>query len=153
MPELALDSPSIGSLLSVRRDGDVALVTIMCQSIMDRQAAILTPALLEIAKRHDGRLAIDLAEVADFSCAWINSLLALSKACDELSGKLVVFSLGRHVRDIMRATRLDKRLCVERDRRAAFKALGMSVTPGWQLALAKALDARGPAAPEASPTS
>ena len=113
------------------------LTSVLVSSIREHEAASLEPLLLRAADQCRGHLALNLAQVSSFSCAWINALLALTRRCESLGGQLAIFGLSLHAESFLRSTGLHKQLHLYRGRDNALAAVGLAPSP----ATAAALDA------------
>lgn len=119
------------------RRGGAAMGVVTLARIGDEHASMLRDAAEEAAACFAGRLVIDLSLVTDFSCAWINALLALDRHCWELGGALCVFGMRRELHDVLHQTGLDASLLLRADERSALAAVGAEETPAWKIAVAK----------------
>jgi anti-anti-sigma factor len=125
--------------LSLGRIGDAGLVKLSCPSIRERQAAVLGRHLHEVAEHVRGRLVLEVSCVSQFTCAWINTLIALARRCRDLGGELILMGLSRKEVAMLRATGLEKYLCLAHGQQEVLKRLGQHRGPQWKVALAKLL--------------
>lgn len=91
-------TPASSAYAEVRTVGMVAVASIDCPFIRDRQASMIEERLGRVLALHGGRLVIDMADVAQVSSAWLGSLLRLADACDKARGRLVVAGASEGVR-------------------------------------------------------
>lgn len=140
MIQLHNGSPLPDTMFTLSQVGDIAVLGITCPALLDEQAQALAPALRDIATQSNGRMLVDLAGVGRFSCAWINTLIELTRACRELGGELVVVNVHPKAKQLLRSSELDRFLHLAPSRAAAFQALGHPVVAPWRLAIARLLD-------------
>jgi anti-anti-sigma factor len=133
-------SPDDSTMFTVSRVGDSAVVSLCCSKIDEGQAQSLRTYLLGLAHNCGGRLAVELAGVRGFTCAWINVLLELSDRCEAVGGKLVLFGLRKEHRALLGKTGLAKRLAIVTCRTKALEMLGSATIAPWRLALARLFD-------------
>ncbi|TVQ61298.1 MAG: anti-sigma factor antagonist [Phycisphaerales bacterium] len=96
---------------------------IECNSVGQRESAILQEALVEAAENGHWRLAVDMTNVTILTSVGIGMLITLHKKCHEHKGKFVIFGISPEIVDLLRLTRLDKLLKIAKDRDAAVKAV------------------------------
>ena len=77
---------------------------------IEAHAAQLGPELVALARLTGGRLALDMTQVTDFSCAWINAMIAASQHCEQFGGKLAIMSLAPRLESLLRETGLHRQL-------------------------------------------
>jgi len=128
------------SVLSVAHVGSVSVVAVNFAVIRERQAQLLERPLSDIVDMARGKLAMDLSQVGSFSCAWINSLISLTRRCRSQGGDLVLFAMDSASSRTLRDTGLLSHLTLERDKLAALRRLGEEPAGGWRLAIARMLD-------------
>lgn len=133
-------SPDDSTMFTVGRVGDSAVVSLCCTKIDEGQALGLRTYLLGLAHNCGGRLALELAGVRGFTCAWINVLIELSERCDAVGGKLVLFGLRREHMAMLAKTGLARRLTIVTCRTKALEMLGSATIAPWRLALARLFD-------------
>jgi anti-anti-sigma regulatory factor len=121
-----------GTLLESCVHQGVVIARVTTSAIRDRQASMLGEALSELVREHHGRLAIDCSNVRDFTCAWINQLLGLTRMCRERNWDCVVFGLKGPARDILRSTRLDRQMTLCSGRGEALAKLGIEQPSNWE---------------------
>ena len=121
-----------GALLESSVHQGVTVARISIASMKDRQAAALQAALLSLAADRHGRLALDCSLLKDFTCAWINAILEVTKVCRSAGWDLAIFGLTGPARDILRATRLDRRMTLCLTRAAALSSLGVEQPSSWE---------------------
>jgi len=124
-------------MLLVERTGRSAIVTVAVASIRDHHADLLATRLAMIATDRGGHLGLNMAHVAEFSCAWISAMIRLAESCSNSGGRLVVFDLAEPAARVLRKTSLDKQLTLCRGRNAALRALGEPAPSALAEALAK----------------
>jgi anti-anti-sigma regulatory factor len=108
----------------------IAHVNVAC--IKDKQAAILRQSLLAVVKERRGRVALDLSSVKDFTCAWINVMLEVTRVCRKENWDLAIFGLKGAARDILRATHLDRKMTICFDRAEALGKLDIEPPTAWE---------------------
>lgn len=121
-----------GGVLSYRRgpSGRTLLAEVDCTVLREAQAARVLRELEPLVERFRGRVAIRVSGVVNFSCAWINALIDLSRACAARGGRLVVFGGHRAFTDLVRRTGLDRDLRLARTQDQAMRLLG-EPAPTW----------------------
>jgi anti-anti-sigma regulatory factor len=122
-----------GTLLESAVHQGVTIAKVSIAAIKDRQAAVLQEALMTLVADRHGRLALDCSNLKTFTCAWINALLNVTKACRAADWDLAIFGLTGPARDILRATQLDRRMTICVTRAAALEALGIEQPSNWEL--------------------
>ena len=128
------------TMLSLSRVGDVAVLSLSAPAILEDEATVLGRYLTELARQSEGLVAVELSGVMRFGCAWINTLISVSKRCDEMCGRLVVCGLTPSALHLIRNTGIDKYLTVTENRREALRVLGEPSVNAWRLAVARLLD-------------
>ncbi len=86
------------------------VVTFITPHLREAHAAQLGPELIALARLTGGRLALDMTQVTDFSCAWINAMIAASQQCEQFGGKLAIMSLSPRLEALLRETGLHRQL-------------------------------------------
>lgn len=140
MIQLHNASPLPDTMFTLSQVGDIAVLGITCPALLDDQAAALAPSLRDIALQSQGRLILDMGGVGRFSCAWINTLLELTRTCKRLGGEMVVVNIQPKAKHLLRTSELDRHLNLAPSRAAAFQTLGHPTVASWRLAVAKFLD-------------
>lgn len=128
------------SVLSVAHLGNVSIIAVNFAVIRERQAQLLERPLSDIVDMAKGKVAMDLSQVGSFSCAWINSLISLTRRCRSQGGDLVLFAMDSASSRTIRDTGLLSHLTLERDKVGALKRLGEEPASGWRMAVARMLD-------------
>jgi anti-anti-sigma regulatory factor len=108
----------------------VAHISVAC--IKDKQAGLLRQSLLAMVKERRGRLALDLSNVTDFTCSWINVMLEVTRACRRENWDFAIFGLRGTARAILRATHLDRKMTVCSCRDEALGKLGIDQPTMWE---------------------
>ena len=121
-----------GTLLESSVYQGVTIARITAATINDSHAAELEEHLLALAHERHGRLALDCSGLKNFTCAWIRSLLEVTKLCRALNWDFAVFGLKGPARDILRATHLDRRITISRSRTEALDMLGIEKPSSWE---------------------
>ncbi|MBC7772185.1 MAG: STAS domain-containing protein [Pyrinomonadaceae bacterium] len=116
-------NPFEDAFVGVRIEDEVAVATVMCSSVRERQAAILQQTLVELAKSHGGRVLLDLCGVGMLSTACIADFLALQEQCKQLGGKFVLFGLASELASTLRTAGVLKNLNLAADEHDARKQL------------------------------
>src|SRR5262245_26788443 len=127
-------------MFTLSRIGDAAVVTLACPVVLDQQARQLGEYLSALARNVGGRMAVEVAGIGSFSCAWINTLIELTQRCRMLGGDLVVYGRSRTHVKLLRRTGLTRHLHVAPGRAAALTMLGAASVSPWRLAVARLLD-------------
>lgn len=130
----------------------VQVVQITIASIKDKQAGLLRQALLSMVKERRGRVALDLSSVKDFTCAWINVMLEVTRACRRENWDLAIFGLKGTARDILRATHLDRKMTICWSRDDALGKLGIDQPTMWERLMGNFLGAANDATPSEGST-
>ena len=65
-----------------------------------------------LADRFNGKVTLDLANVAAFSCAWINVLIDVSKRCKQRGGTLVLTGVSTQARQALKQMGLTKQFTI-----------------------------------------
>jgi anti-anti-sigma regulatory factor len=133
---------ALESLICIYRRGSAALLCVTTSRITDEGAWLIQGAAARTSACYDGRLAVDLSLVHDFTCSWINSMLEIDRVCWQHGGRLSVFGMRREMRDILALTGLAESLDVQPDEETALKSIGAWEAPAWQLAVAKLTEGR-----------
>ena len=105
-----------------KQAGDVVVVTLAGR--LDSGAA--QPAEESFARVLAGgtpRLAIDMSELQYISSAGLRVLLVVAKKVQQAKGKVVLFGLGSHVREVFSISGFDKIFAIEPDAAAAVAAV------------------------------
>ncbi|MBS0187306.1 MAG: STAS domain-containing protein [Planctomycetes bacterium] len=96
--------------MAVDRLPYATVVTFIAPNLREAHAAQLGPELIALARLTGGRLALDMTQVTDFSCAWINAMITASRHCEQFGGKLAIMSLCPRLEKLLRDTGLDRQL-------------------------------------------
>lgn len=96
--------------MAVDRLPYATVVTFITPHLREAHAAQLGPELIALARLTGGRLALDMTQVTDFSCAWINAMLAASQHCEQFGGRLAIMSLSPRLESLLRETGLHRQL-------------------------------------------
>lgn len=140
------------TMLSLSRIGDVSVLGLSAPAILDEEAAVLGRYFSELARQSQGRVVIELSGVVRFSCAWINTLISITRQCDEMGGRLVVCGLSPLAERMLKTTGLVRYLHVAGNRREALRIHGEPSLAPWRAAVARMLDipVRGPGSTHAA---
>lgn len=112
-PSAPIDVPPITqNLMTVEDCGGMQVVHIDCPAVRERQAYALTDPLCTLADRFNGKITLDLANVAAFSCAWINVLIDVSKRCKQRGGTLVLTGVSTQARQALKQMGLTKQFTI-----------------------------------------
>jgi len=128
------------TMFTLSRVGDAAVVSLTCPAIKDRQAQILGRYLKELAPEVGGRIVLEVAGVGQFACAWINTLIDLTRVCERLGGRLFVQGMPRKDVRVLRATGIDRMIGLVGTRAEAMQQFGGGSCAPWKLAVARLLD-------------
>jgi anti-anti-sigma regulatory factor len=132
--------PPPQSVVSVAQVGNVTLVSLSFAVIREQQALLLERPLSDLVDMASGKVAMDHSQVASFSCAWINTLIALTRRCRAQGGDLLLYGMAPFSSRTIRDTGLESHLHLVHDKVAALKAFGEEPLATWRLALARMLD-------------
>lgn len=102
--------PSSDRYLSVERLSDAAIVTLREPSLRETHAEQLQPELISLARLTAGKLVLDLSQVRDFSCAWINTMIAIGGQCSRVGGRLCICGLSKELHAFLKDTGLHRTL-------------------------------------------
>lgn len=86
------------------------VITFVTPHLREAHAAQLGPELVALARLTGGRLALDMTQVTDFSCAWINAMLGAAQHCEQFGGRLALMSLSPRLENLLRETGLHRQL-------------------------------------------
>lgn len=128
------------TLFTITRRKDNAVVRLFASSVGDKDAAMLARYLSDVASRNNHRLILHLAGVEQFSCAWINALIGLSKRCAQMRGGLVLVGLSRPNLRLLRSTGLMRYFMVATTEDEAAKLLAGESIAAWRILIARLLD-------------
>lgn len=98
------------TLMSIEDIGGMQFVTIDCPDVRERQAGVLQDSICNLASHHNGRVTILMGKVANFSCAWINSLLVINTTCSSKGGTLTLTGLSQPATYMLKQMGLHKKL-------------------------------------------
>lgn len=128
------------TMVTLSRVGDAAIVNVTCPAVYDPQTQMLERFLRDLAPSVGGRILLEVAGIARFNCAWINALIALSRDCTRMGGRLMV--LGMPLRDerLLKSTGLDRFIDLVHDRRDALAHFEQSGNAPWRLGVDRLLD-------------
>lgn len=135
------DSPVLSeAMLSLSKVGEVSVLGLSAPAILDEESAVLGRYFSELARQSQGRVVLELSGVVRFSCAWINTLIRMTRQCDEMGGRLVVCGLSPIATRLVRTTGISKHLNIAGSRREALRMHGEPSLAPWRMAVAKMLD-------------
>lgn len=126
--------------LSIARVGPATIISLACPQLHESQAEALEFSFREFVESSAGRLVVDMTAVANFSCAWINSLIQLSRECDRLQGRLVVVGLNHRHRRLLHETGLTRYLTLASTQHEALDLVGCPMISPWRLTIARMLN-------------
>lgn len=140
MPTMSIADPLPETMFTLSRQDDVAVLSLTCPAIRERQASTLGRYLTSLCEQVQGRMILEVSGVGSFSCAWINELLSVTHQCRAFGGNLVL--VGVHERDlrVLRTTGLMRHLSIAQSRQEAMGAFGKAPLTPWRLAVARLLD-------------
>ncbi len=129
------------TMFTLSRVGETAVVSLTCPYIRERQSEILGRYLKELAPEVGGRLILEVAGVGQFACAWINTLVEVSKGCQREGGRLIVQGMSKKDVRMLRETGLDRHITLCASRQEAMQHFNRAgaIKP-WRLAVARLLD-------------
>lgn len=96
--------------LSVERLSEAAIVTLREPSLRETHAELLQPELISLARLTAGKMVLDLSQVRDFSCAWINTMIATAGQCSRMGGRLCICGLSKELHAFLKDTGLHRTL-------------------------------------------
>jgi len=104
--------PLSQNLMTVEDCGGMQVVHIDCPAVRERQAYALTQPLCTLADRFNGKITLDLANVAAFSCAWINVLIEVSRRCKQRGGTLILTGVSTQASQALKQMGLTKQFTI-----------------------------------------
>lgn len=112
--------------LSYRRtpSGRALVAAVDCTVLWDAQAERVLHDLDPMCARFQGRLAVEVSGVVNFSCAWLNALMELSERCAKAGGRLVVVGAHSEFTRVVRKTGLTRHIDIVRTEAEAMHRLG-----------------------------
>ncbi|MBC7834774.1 MAG: STAS domain-containing protein [Phycisphaerales bacterium] len=130
------------TIVAYQDEEGVTIVTIDCEAVRERQAAILRVRLAELADRNAGLIAISFKQVKGVSSAIISDLLDLSILCRKKGGRLTVFDLGPTMRELFKSTGMDRALTIAKCREDVLRSYAPHRFPEARLGVLKRLIGR-----------
>lgn len=127
------------TMFTLSRVGDAAIVSLTCPSIHESQADVLGRYLKQLAPEVGGQIVLEVAGVGRFNCAWINTLIEVSRACTRLGGKMFVLGVPAREQTLIRTTGLDRHVNLCSSRAEAMAQFRASSTP-WRMGVERLLD-------------
>jgi anti-anti-sigma regulatory factor len=137
---LATAEPLPETMFTLSRAGEVAILSLTCPTIRERQAAVLGNYLNSLASQVGGRLVVEVSGVGSFGCAWINQLLSLTGHCRSFGGELVILGMPERDARVLRSTGLARHLVLASSRSEALSRFATGNISPWRLAVARLLD-------------
>jgi anti-anti-sigma factor len=131
--------PKRSMLFSTSVMDGVVTVSVIGPTVRERHVPALLGYLAEVADEHDGRVVVSMSGARSFTCSWLNALVALSRRCRHLGGRLVVTGLTRETEKLLRESGLDQHLSITRDQGDARMAVECASIAPWRLAVARLL--------------
>ncbi|MDX2130845.1 MAG: STAS domain-containing protein [Planctomycetota bacterium] len=128
------------TMLTLSRVGDAAIVSLTCPAIHDQQTGVLERFLRDLAPGVGGRIVLEVASVGRFNCSWINALIALSRDCTRMGGRLVILGMPTRDERLLRSTGIDRFLDLASDRREALARFDAGSAAPWRLGVERLLD-------------
>lgn len=110
--------------LRADRVASTLCVTVLCESVTEREAMILTNETDPLLAPDRPALVVDLGLVGVLTSAGIGALVRLHKRMDELKGKMAVCGLNPDLAELFRLTRMDRLFLVVETREQALARLG-----------------------------
>lgn len=133
-------TPLNESLLAVVNRHNVAIARLTCRVVRERQAQSLELELRKLCDDYEGRVILDVSTAPQFTCAWINTMILLTRKCRAMGGEFFVTGFERPTLGLFRSTGIDTHLHVVTSIEQAMGAFGMPHLSGWRLALARLLE-------------
>ncbi|USN99074.1 MAG: STAS domain-containing protein [Phycisphaeraceae bacterium] len=109
--------------LAADRGGGVLLVTVLCESVTDREAGIVFEETNQHLDNSCKGLIVDLSQVGVLTSAGIGTLVRLHKRLGERQGRFAVCSLSDDLSELFRLTRMDRLFTLAPDRDAAMRVV------------------------------
>jgi anti-anti-sigma factor len=103
------------SVLEVGMVRPFAMVKVRPRSLREHQAALLREELADVVARSGGRMLLRFPEGAEVSAGALSELIAASRRCEEIGGRMFVVGLSRTMLRLIRSTGLDRYLRLARD--------------------------------------
>lgn len=128
------------SLFTLHRVGGSGVVTVHASRVHEPQARLLAEQLTKIVAQVEGRLALEVSAVTQFTCAWINTLLDLAKACTQVGGELLLVGLPRAAKSLFRRAGLLPRFRVSSRLPRELRPSHAQPAAPWRLAAARLLN-------------
>lgn len=110
--------------LRADRVGSALCVTVLCESVTEREAMILTNEVDPLLSADRPALVVDLGLVGVLTSAGIGALVRLHKRMEEVKGKMAVCGLNPDLAELFRLTRMDRLFLVVDSREQALARLG-----------------------------
>lgn len=120
-----LDSVSAASeLVSVLEVGMVrpfAMVKARPETLREHQASLLREELADVVDQSCGRVLLRFSNGAELCATCLNELIAESRRCEALGGRMYVVGLSKQMRRMLKATGLDQHLHLSKDTAEAMR--------------------------------
>jgi anti-anti-sigma factor len=126
--------------LSIAKVGPATIASLACPQLHEEQAEALEFSLRELVETSGGRLIVDMTAVANFSCAWINTLIVLTRACETRQGRLAVVGINHRHRRLLSETGLTRYLTLASTQHEALDLVGCPMISPWRLTIARMLN-------------
>ena len=112
--------------LNIVHEGDVTLVDLMDQKILDEAsiAQIGGKLFALVAEQDKPRLVLDFARVAHMSSSALGMLITLHKRIREKDGRFALCNISSTIIEVFKITKLDQVFTIAEGRQAAWNEVG-----------------------------
>lgn len=131
--------PLSDTRVSVTEVSGASVVRLEAPQLLELQSQLLSRHLGDLATRAGGRMVVDQSGIEKFSCSWVNELIALTRRCDAIGGRMAIFGFGHDAVRMLNASRLARQLHLARDQDEALDLIGCGAVKPWRLAIARVL--------------
>jgi anti-anti-sigma factor len=121
MLEAASAASELVSVLEVGMVRPFGMVKVRPETLREHQASLLREELADVVDRSCGRLLLRFSDGADLCATCLNELIAESRRCEALGGRMYVVGLSKAMRRMLKATGLDQHLHLSRDTAEAMR--------------------------------
>jgi anti-anti-sigma factor len=115
---MLINSPIVRGEL---RDG-VLVAQVTCEKIGEYEAGVIQTDLASVARGVGWRVVLNLKDVQMIASAGLGMIVSINKSAKTNKGALVLCHLNDHLRQLLKATRLDAGLTIKPDEAAAMSA-------------------------------
>ncbi|MBC7835068.1 MAG: STAS domain-containing protein [Phycisphaerales bacterium] len=111
------------SYLAVETDRGVAVATILCEKLSERESQIIQAEASAASRAAGFRLVLDCTALTFLPSVGLGMLVRLMQECRAGSGKLAVFGLADPLVEVLKITHLHKVIPMHTTREAAIRAV------------------------------